>query len=82
MSAQAVGQGLAALQHAQHVEHDEAEGGLLGQLAGDGKGAVQWHPGGEQRGQFLVKNRTSRRRPVPNEGSLISKDVPLGATPT
>jgi hypothetical protein len=29
-----------------------------------------------------VKNRTSLRLPLPKEGSLISKDVPLGATPT
>ena len=36
-----VGQGFAALEHAQHIQDDDAEGGTLGQLGGDGQGPVQ-----------------------------------------
>ena len=50
---QAVGQRSAALEHAQDVEHDEAEGGSLGELGGDGEGAIERHAGVEQRGQLL-----------------------------
>src|ERR1035438_4446973 len=51
--AQAVGQRTPAFEHAQNVEHDEAETGMLGQFGGDAQGAVQGDGGVEQRGKFL-----------------------------
>ena len=53
MRGQAVGQRAAALEHAQDVEHDEAEGGALGEFGGDGEGAVERDAGVEQGGEFL-----------------------------
>ena len=53
MRSQAVGQRSAALQHAQHVQHDKAEAGPLGEFAGDGQGAIQRHAGIQQRGKLL-----------------------------
>src|SRR5665647_1498191 len=51
--AQAVGKRASALQHAQDVEHDEAETGMLGEFGGDAQGAVQRDGGVEQSGKFL-----------------------------
>ena len=83
MGGQAVGQRLAALQHAQHVEHDDAERGLLGQFGGDGKRAVERHAGIEQRGKFLGEEQdvaalaAAERRQLDLDGRAL-----LGWTPT
>ena len=47
MRGEALGQGFAALQYAQHVEYDPAEGGPLGQLRGNRKRPVERDTGHE-----------------------------------
>ena len=53
VGAEAVGQGAAALEDAEHVEDDEAEFGVLSQLRRDAERAIERHSGVEQRGEFL-----------------------------
>src|SRR5262249_38456102 len=53
MRRQTVRQRLPALQHAQHVEHDETESLALGQLGGDAQRAIERHARVQKRGKLL-----------------------------
>ncbi len=57
MRAKTVGQGLAALEHAQHIEYDAAELGPLRQLAGDVQRAVERDACVEQCGKLLCEEK-------------------------
>ena len=70
---QAVGERFAALEDAHDVEHQGAEIAALGELGGDGEGAVDGHAGVQQRREFLREEEDVLALAAVESGSLSSK---------